>query len=114
MYEIATGERLFPNVQALDTFVAANPSFPQNKFPYYGDHAKFLFDLLHATLAHRHSMRPGADNIVQQLQVYRAKFKGDSIERPYSFADKRWLKLDGQTLQVRCILEQEFSAIHEV
>jgi eukaryotic-like serine/threonine-protein kinase len=115
MYEISTGERLCPNGSNQEEFVTSNTGFPRTRFPYYGDHARFLLELMRDTLALERRARPKAEKIVQRIQLHLANFEGDSLYNAYSFADKRWLKLDGgQTLQVRCLRTEKFSVIHEV
>jgi serine/threonine protein kinase len=115
IYEICTGERLFTDRDGISTFVALKLCFPRARFPYGGDNAEFVFKLIKDALAVDRRARPNSHRILQRTRTYLASFSGSSTRNAYSFADKKWLKMDqGQTIQIRCISKAAFTEIHEV
>lgn len=98
IYELATGIKAFPSPETLREFSYSKLDFPQDRFPFDGISADFLFKLIQSMLICDPSKRLSASGVLQFLRGFRANDTLVSVKHRYSLGDKFWLTIVAKDL----------------
>lgn len=98
IYELATGTKAFPSNESLRAFSYSKIDFPQERFPFDGVEADFLFKLIQSMLVVDPNKRLSASGVLRFLGRFHANDTLVSIKHRYSLGDRFWLTIVAKEL----------------